>query len=134
MEESPTPGTQAVIVRPRSRTASERQFPTTLIRTDAWSLPLCRAEFVSASIVMRYAAVSTAPDAVRVARMAVRDGVPEVPDDPDQRRYLDAQQIYRDACRPLERAAIVIDNAAPDRPRIARISAGLAHRAHNDQS
>lgn len=75
-----------------------------------------------------------APDAVRLARMAVRDGVPGEPDHPDQRRYLEAQQLYREVCRPLERAGIVIDNAAPERPRIARIAAGVAHGAHNDQS
>lgn len=75
-----------------------------------------------------------APDKVRVARMAVRDGVPDDADDPDQRRYLDAQRIYRDACRPRESAGLVIDNADPGRPRIIQISPGLARVAQNDQS
>jgi len=57
-----------------------------------------------------------ADEAVRVARMAARDGVPDDPDHPDQRRYLDAQRVYRQRCRPLERADVVVDNTDPDRP------------------
>ena len=59
-----------------------------------------------------------ADDAVRVARMAARDGVPDDPDHPDQRRYLEAQRWYRDRCQPLDRAAVVVDNTDPDRPRL----------------
>ena len=58
-----------------------------------------------------------APDDVRMARMAARDGVPDDPDHPDQRRYLDAQAIYLAACHPRERADVVIDNTDPQRPR-----------------
>jgi uridine kinase len=61
-----------------------------------------------------------ADDAVRVARMAARDGVPDDPGHPDQRRYLDAQRVYRDRCRPLDQAGVVIDNSDPDRPRLVR--------------
>ena len=49
-----------------------------------------------------------------------RDGGPgRGPDDPrhpDQRRYLDAQGVYRDCCRPLDRADVVVDNTDPSRP------------------
>ena len=57
---------------------------------------------------------------VRVARMAARDGVPDDPDDPDQRRYLDAQAIYRACCRPEETADIVVDNSDPARLSLVR--------------
>lgn len=75
-----------------------------------------------------------APDDVRVSRMAVRDGVPHDPEHPDQRRYLDAQRIYRASCLPLETADIVVDNSDPARPRITRISPLLSDVAHNGQS
>jgi uridine kinase len=75
-----------------------------------------------------------APDAVRMSRMAVRDGVPDDAEHPAQRRYLDAQRIYQEACRPLESAEIVVDNGDPGRPRIVRIPPGLAAVAQNDQS
>jgi uridine kinase len=90
-----------------------------------------RAELADAWDLVVYV---DAPDEVRMSRMAARDGVPDDARDPAQRRYLDAQLIYRDACRPLETADIVVDNADPDRPRIVRIRAGLAQVAHNDQS
>jgi uridine kinase len=61
-----------------------------------------------------------ADDAVRVARLAVRDGVPRDPDHPDQRRYLDAQLLYRDRCAPLERAQVVVDNTDPAHPSLVR--------------
>jgi uridine kinase len=70
---------------------------------------------------------------VRVSRMAARDGVPGDPADPAQRRYLDAQRIYRDACRPLENADIVVDNGEPERPRIVGMSPEVAPVAHNGQ-
>jgi uridine kinase len=63
-----------------------------------------------------------ADDAVRVARMSVRDAVTADPDHPDQRRYLDAQRIYRDRCRPLERADVVVDNTDTTEPVIIRVS------------
>jgi uridine kinase len=75
-----------------------------------------------------------APAEVRVSRMATRDGVPDDARHPAQRRYLDAQLIYLEACRPLDAADIVVDNADPARPRIVRTRAGLAPVAHNDQS
>lgn len=59
-----------------------------------------------------------ADDAVRVARMAARDGVPDDSSHPDQRRYLDAQRLYRDRCGPLERAQVVVDNNDPQHPRV----------------
>ena len=75
-----------------------------------------------------------AEDAVRVARMAVRDGVSADPDHPDQRRYLDAQLIYLTRCRPLARADVVIDNTCPAAPRIHRITPRTAPLAQNDPS
>ena len=53
-------------------------------------------------------------DEERVRRMAARDGVPADVSHPDQRRYLDAQQIYRDAADPLGSADFVVDNTDPD--------------------
>jgi len=61
-----------------------------------------------------------ADDQVRVARMAGRDGVSADPDHPDQRRYLDAQAIYRERCRPADSADLVVDNTDPERPRLIR--------------
>jgi uridine kinase len=58
-----------------------------------------------------------APVSVRMARMALRDGVPRDPDDPAQKRYLDAQRIYHERCRPLESADVVVDNSDPASPR-----------------
>lgn len=60
-----------------------------------------------------------ADDDVRLARMAARDGVTADRDHPDQQRYLDAQAIYRETCRPRERANVVVDNSDPAHPRIA---------------
>lgn len=57
-----------------------------------------------------------ADDDVRVARMAARDGGPDDPDHPDQRRYLEAQRAYRAGHSPLERADVVVDNTDPSRP------------------
>jgi uridine kinase len=59
-----------------------------------------------------------ADDAVRVARMAVRDGGPDDPAHPDQRRYLDAQAIYRERCRPADRADVVVDNTDAEQPNL----------------
>lgn len=57
-----------------------------------------------------------APPEVTVARMAVRDGTVAEADHPDQRRYLDAQRIYADACAPRRSADIVVDNTDLTRP------------------
>ena len=59
-----------------------------------------------------------ADDAVRIARMALRDGVSGDPDHPEQRRYLDAQAIYRTQCAPEQRADLVVDNTDPERLRV----------------
>jgi uridine kinase len=58
--------------------------------------------------------------AARLSRMAARDGVPDDPDHPDQRRYLDAQAIYAQQCRPRERADVVVDNTDPASPLLIR--------------
>ena len=65
---------------------------------------------------------------VRVSRMAARDGVPDEPEHPDQRRVLDAQRIYLTRCRPRERADVVIDNTDPATPGIVRIASGSVIR------
>jgi uridine kinase len=58
------------------------------------------------------------PDEVRVARMARRDGVSPDPDHPDQRRYREAQAIYRARCAPQDTADVVVDNTDVDHPRV----------------
>lgn len=63
------------------------------------------------------------PQDVRVARMAVRDGVSPDSGEPDQRRYLDAQAIYHARCAPRDTADVVVDNTDPDRPRLLRETA-----------
>lgn len=63
------------------------------------------------------------PLTVSVRRMAARDGTVDDVDDPDQRRYADAQQIYRRTCRPADRADVVVDNADLDRPVLLRLPA-----------
>ena len=72
--------------------------------------------------------------AVRLTRMAERDGVPDDAEHPDQRRYLDAQRIYLTRCRPVARADVVIDNNVPAAPRIRRIAPRRATLAQNDPS
>jgi uridine kinase len=60
------------------------------------------------------------PTAVSVARCAERDGpAPEA-----TRRYVDGQRLYLDACRPAERATIVIDNTDLGAPVILRATPG----------
>jgi uridine kinase len=71
--------------------------------------------------------------AVRVARMAARDGAPADPDHPDQRRYLDAQRIYRERCDPVPSADVVLDLDDPDRIRVRRTSPRAAPVAQNDR-
>jgi uridine kinase len=65
-----------------------------------------------------------ADDAVRVARLAARDGVPGDPDHPDQRRYLEAQRGYRERCAPLDGAQVVVDNTDLERPHLVRPRVG----------
>ena len=69
-----------------------------------------------------------ASEPVRLTRMAVRDGVPDDPEHPDQRRYLEAQQIYLTRCRPRDRADVVVDNSDPATPRILRMRASEGPR------
>jgi uridine kinase len=72
-----------------------------------------------------------ASDAVRVARMAERDGVPADPEHPDQRRYLEAQRLYHARCDPVGRADVVLDLDDPERIRIVRTSPRTASVAQN---
>lgn len=46
-------------------------------------------------------------------RMAHRDGSSPDPDHPTMRRYVEGQRIYLAACRPRERATVVMDNTCP---------------------
>jgi uridine kinase len=55
-------------------------------------------------------------DEERVRRMVARDGVAADLDHDDQRRYLDAQRLYRDATNPIASADLVVDNTDPARP------------------
>lgn len=59
-----------------------------------------------------------APPEVTVARLAARDGSPADPEHPDQRRYLDAQRIYRRTCAPHAHADLVVDNTDLAAPRL----------------
>ncbi|MGW4943764.1 uridine kinase [Actinoplanes sp. NPDC004185] len=58
----------------------------------------------------------TAPFAVTARRMARRDGTHPDPDHPSMARYVQGQRLYFAACRPWERADLVIDNSDIDRP------------------
>lgn len=54
--------------------------------------------------------------ATSCARMATRDGAPADPRHPDNRRYVEGQDLYLDRCDPEKRATYVLDNtdlAAP---------------------
>jgi uridine kinase len=52
------------------------------------------------------------------ARMSTRDGFDPDPFAASNRRYVEGQQLYLAACRPAERASVVIDNDDPLDPRI----------------
>lgn len=56
--------------------------------------------------------------ATRLARMVVRDGAPADPDDPRNRRYEGAWEIYTAACDPAGRAGVVVDNTDLAAPRV----------------
>ena len=56
------------------------------------------------------------PFAETYRRMAVRDGCPPDPHDARNRRYLDGQRLYLSACRPAQRATLVVDNTDPAAP------------------
>jgi uridine kinase len=54
----------------------------------------------------------------RLDRMVVRDGAPADPDDPRNRRYEGAWEIYTAACDPAGRAGVVVDNTDLAGPRV----------------
>lgn len=56
------------------------------------------------------------PFAVSVARMAGRDGSHPDPAHPSLARYVEGQQLYFQACRPWERADLVVDATDLDAP------------------
>lgn len=58
------------------------------------------------------------PPQVTVPRMAARDGTPADVDHPDQVRYLQAQEHYRETCDPLGLADVVVDNSDWASPRM----------------
>jgi uridine kinase len=64
------------------------------------------------------------PFKLSVARMAARDGSAPDPADPSVVRYVEGQRMYLRACRPWERATVVIDNSQPDFPRLRSASTG----------
>jgi uridine kinase len=71
----------------------------------------------------------TAPFEVTVARMAARDGSHPDPEHPSVARYVQGQRLYFAACRPWERADLVIDNSDVDRPAlVTRTDQGLRGR------
>jgi uridine kinase len=54
--------------------------------------------------------------AVTVPRMAQRDGTPPGLDDPLNRRYVEGQKLYLEACEPKRVADVIIDNTDFDSP------------------
>jgi uridine kinase len=60
------------------------------------------------------------PFAVSVARMAARDGSPADPEHPALRRYVEGQRRYFAACRPAERADVLVDHSDLVEPRVLR--------------
>ena len=60
------------------------------------------------------------PFSVTAERMAARDGTDANPEHPSMRRYVRAQQIYFDTCRPAQQASLVIDNSDWDHPVVIR--------------
>ena len=58
------------------------------------------------------------PFAVTAARMAVRDGTPADPEHPAMHRYVGGQRLYFADSDPAARAAVVVENSDPGRPRI----------------
>jgi uridine kinase len=48
---------------------------------------------------------------IAASRLAQRDGTPGDPDHPSMTRYVEAQRLYEAACRPRQRASVVIDNS-----------------------
>lgn len=63
------------------------------------------------------------PFEVSIPRMAQRDGsVPDVAD-PDQQRYIGAQELYFSACAPRQIADVVVDNADWAAPVLVRPAA-----------
>jgi uridine kinase len=61
-----------------------------------------------------------APRATTVARMADRDGSSRDQDHPSLARYVEGQRLYLQACRPQERAHVLVDNTDLARPRLRR--------------
>jgi uridine kinase len=59
---------------------------------------------------------------VSARRMAERDGTPPDLAHPRLHRYIAAQRRYFEACDPLARATVVIDNTDPASPRVTRWS------------
>ena len=53
------------------------------------------------------------PFTVTARRMARRDGSHPDPEHPTMRRYVEGQRIYLAACRPHERATLVLDDTRP---------------------
>jgi uridine kinase len=61
-----------------------------------------------------------APFEVTVPRMAARDGSHPDPGHPSLARYVGGQRLYFAACRPQDRADVLIDHSDPGAPRIVR--------------
>ena len=61
------------------------------------------------------------PFEVSVARMAARDGSVDDVEDPDQRRYIEAQRTYLRDCDPRQRADVVVDNTDLAHPHLLAV-------------
>lgn len=62
-------------------------------------------------------------------RMVLRDGFSEDGDDLKVRRYVDGQRLYFEACRPWERASVVVDNSDWSTPRAVPAQRGSGYPA-----
>lgn len=56
--------------------------------------------------------------AVSMARCAARDGTSPDPHAPNNRRYVDGQQLYLRTCEPWRSATVVINNETLEAPSI----------------
>ena len=61
------------------------------------------------------------PFEVSVARMAARDGSVDDVEDPEQRRYVEAQRTYLRDCDPRQRADVVVDNTDLAHPHLLAV-------------
>ena len=75
--------------------------------------------------VWDYSVFLEVPFDLTAKRMAARDGSSWRLDDPRLARYVEGQRLYFAACRPWERATVVIENSTPDMPLVLNWAASV---------